>query len=124
MAREHETPQQGPSPEEEGIPDLEESLPAKRRTGDAQEGEMLPGEKPKGAEQHGTTAAEQREGLSQDERLAQEQPDRPPSGSEDDVGRLVEPTERGIDREPQEVAEESGDDEAPSAEEDAVRETP
>jgi hypothetical protein len=64
-----------PSLEAEGIPDHEGPLPEKAATGDAQEGIYPPQDHYVGAEAHGVTVNEAREGASLDERLAAEQPD-------------------------------------------------
>jgi hypothetical protein len=57
------------------IPDHEGPLPGKVITGDAQEGLIEPGDRPRAADRFGTTAEEQREGASLDERIRWEQPD-------------------------------------------------
>ncbi|WP_431782633.1 DUF5709 domain-containing protein [Streptomyces chumphonensis] len=64
----------GRHPEEEGIPDLQDGSPKARRAEDPQR-MPVPGDRPVAAEKHGTTVAEQREGESLDDRLAQEVPD-------------------------------------------------
>jgi hypothetical protein len=80
-----------------------------------------PPDEARGAEDTGTTAAEQREGAPLDERLAEEEADLEPS-ARPDVGRLIEEDAGLVDREKDEVAEEAEDDrESPSAEEAAVR---
>jgi uncharacterized protein DUF5709 len=109
------------SPEDQGIPDLDPALSSKEATGDAQEGLVVPGDEPKGAEQYGTTPQEQREGEPLDDRLEREEPD-----AEDDpgrrAGRLIEEGDGLTDREKDEVAEEAGTDvEGLSSEEAAVR---
>lgn len=77
--------------EDEGIPDHAGPLPAKRATGDQQEGIMLPGEDPAGADQHGTTAAEHRRGEALGDRLAEERPKRPPPREpREEAGQLTE----------------------------------
>src|ERR687891_522782 len=60
-------------PEDEGIPDLDQALPEKEITGDPQEGLVVPRDDPRAVEEHGTTAGEQRDGESLDERLAREE---------------------------------------------------
>ncbi|MEU3841390.1 DUF5709 domain-containing protein [Streptomyces sp. NPDC028635] len=82
-----------------------------------------PPEKPLGVTKYGTTAAEQHDGESLDQRLAQEQPDvQPPSG--DDIGDLpggegepVDP-QAGADRAGRLVAPDEGV--RPDTEKDAV----
>jgi hypothetical protein len=64
-----------PSLEGEGIPDHVGALDEKRPTGDAQEGLYPPQDGYVAAQQHGVTAAEQREGESLDDKLARERPD-------------------------------------------------
>jgi len=64
-----------PSLDAEGIPDLEGPLPEKVATGDAQEGIYPPQDDYVGADAHGVTPHEQREGAILDERVAAELPD-------------------------------------------------
>jgi hypothetical protein len=109
----------GGRPEDEGLPDLDPALPSKEATGDAQEGLVLPRDEPRAADDHGTTAEEQREGEELGGRLDREEPE----GEEADrrqAGRLIE---EGLDdHEKDEVAEEAREDtEGLSAEEAAVR---
>jgi uncharacterized protein DUF5709 len=78
-------------------------------------------DEPRAAEDTGTTAEEQREGASLDERLAEEEPDWEP-GARAEPGRLIDESDGVVDREKDEVAEEAeADREEPSAEEDAIR---
>ena len=108
------------SPEDEGIPDIGRPHPAKRATGDPQEGLILPGESARAAEDTGVTAEEQREGAPLEERLAEEQPDGEP-GQRHDAGRLVDDG-AVLDEEKDLVADEAeGELEGRSAEEAAVR---
>jgi hypothetical protein len=109
-------------PEDEGIPDLDPTLPEKEATGDAQEGLMLPRrDRSRGAEAHGTTAAEQREGKPVGDRLDEEEPDTEP-GEREDAGRLVEEGRGLHDTEKDAVAVAAEDDtEGMTAEEAAVR---
>jgi hypothetical protein len=108
-------------PEDEGIPDLNPTLPAKEATGDAQEGLVLPGDEPRAAEEHGTTAEEQREGEDLDDRLEREEPDRE-EVQRRQAGRLIEDGQGLTDHEKDEVAEEADSDtQGLSAEEAAVR---
>jgi hypothetical protein len=75
----------------------------------------------RGAEDMGTTAAEQREGQPLDERLTEEEPERR-SSERRDAGRLVEEEAGLVDEEQDQVAEEAEEDkEDRSAEESAVR---
>jgi hypothetical protein len=107
-------------PEDQGIPDLDPALPAKEATGDAQEGLVLPGDEPRAAEEHGTTAEEQREGEPLEDRLDREEPDQEAPARR--AGRLIEEGEGLTDREKDEVAEEARDDvEGLSSEEAAIR---
>ena len=109
------------SPEDEGIPDHGGPAPGKEETGDQQEGLLPPGDEPRAAEGFGTTAGEQRERESIDERLAEEAPDREPE-KDRGLGRLVEPGSGLSDQEKDEIAEEAEDDRAGlSAEESAMR---
>ncbi len=109
-------------PEDEGIPDLDPRLPEKEATGDAQEGLLLPRrDRSRGAEAHGTTASEQREGEPVGERLGEEEPEAE-SGEREDAGRLVEDGRGLRDTEKDVVADAAEDDtEGMTAEEAAVR---
>jgi hypothetical protein len=105
-------------PEDEGIPDLGPGLPEKKKTGDPQEGMVVPRDRPRGAE-GATTAREQREGLPVDERLDQEEP-QAEKEERRQAGRLRD--EGDPDTEKDAVADEAEDDvEGLSAEERAVR---
>jgi hypothetical protein len=64
----------GAEPEDEGIPDLTDGSPQAELANDPQR-EPVPGEEPVAAESFGTTFAEQVEGESLDDRLAEEEPD-------------------------------------------------
>ena len=117
-------PRDGPefeSPEDEGIPDIGRPHPAKRATGDPQEGIVVPRDEPRASEDWGTTAAEQREEEPLEDRLREEVPDREP-GQRPEAGRLVEEGSGLLDEEKDLVApdleEETG---GLSAEEAAVR---
>ena len=61
--------------EAEGIPDPGEVLDSKRITGDAQEGEPVPGDRPGESVEYGMTAYEERHGEGLSGRLAREEPD-------------------------------------------------
>lgn len=107
--------------EDEGIPDIGKPHPAKRATGDPQEGLIAPRDSARAAEDTGVTAEEQREGASLDERLSEERPDGAP-GSRHDAGRLVEPGSDVVDEEKDLVADAVEEElEGRSAEEAAVR---
>jgi hypothetical protein len=109
------------SPEEEGIPDHGGPAPGKKATGDQQEGLLPPGDEPRAAEGFGTTAEEQREGESLDEKLAEEVPDREPP-RRTSMGRLIDPGSGVADQEKDEIAEEAEEDlSGLSAEEAALR---
>jgi hypothetical protein len=97
------------TPEDEGIPEHGGPARGKRETGDPQEGLLLPDDEPRAADRSGTTAEEQREGESLDEKLAEELPDRE-SSRRTSMGRLIEPASGVTDREKEEVAEEAEDD--------------
>jgi hypothetical protein len=108
--------------EDEGIPDHGGPAPGKEATGDQQEGLLPPGDEPRAAEGFGTTAEEQREGESLEEKLEEETPDRNPREPRH-MGRLVEEGSGLTDREKDEVAEEADADRAGfTAEEAAMRE--
>ena len=115
-----ETAPEHESPEDEGIPDIGRPHPAKRATGDPQEGLILPGESARAAESSGVTAEEQREGEPLEQRLAQELPDTEP-GTRQEAGRLVDDS-AVLDDEKDLVADAAEDElEGRSAEEVAVR---
>jgi hypothetical protein len=84
--------------EAEGIPDPGEALASKEITGDAQEGEPVPGDRPGESVEFGMTAYEERHGEALSGRLDREQPDvlTDESVSEDDDGdeSLENPYER------------------------------
>jgi hypothetical protein len=60
--------------DQEGIPDLDEPARGKAETGDPQEGQMPPSDRPDSLG-WGTTAAEQREGEPLSMKIARERPD-------------------------------------------------
>jgi hypothetical protein len=121
MNDERRPEEEADSPEEEGIPEHGGPAPGKRETGDQQEGLLPPGDEPRGAEGFGTTAREQRERESLDQKLAEEASDVEP-GKRPGSGRLVEPGSGVSDEEENEVAEEADDDRSGlSAEEAAMR---
>ena len=87
------------------------------------EGEIPPGDEAKGAEEWGITAREERLDEPMADRVRREEPDRPGGGADDvPVGRLVQPDSGMVDadREATEVAMETTDDGALSAEEAAM----
>ena len=108
------------STEDEGTPDIGRPHPAKRATGDPQEGLIVPRDEARAAEDTGVTAEEQREGASLDERLAEEEPDRE-AGRRHEAGRLLDES-AVLDEEKDLVAETAEEElEGRSAEEVAVR---
>lgn len=107
--------------EDEGIPDIGRPHPAKKTTGDPQEGLIAPRDIARAAENTGVTAAEQREGASLDERVSEDEPERE-GGPRHDAGRLVEDGAGLVDEEKDLVADAAEDElEGRSAEEAAVR---
>ena len=103
----------------EGIPTLEEPV-------NVDEGMIPPGDSPRGADEFGTTAAEQRRGESLAQRDAQTEPDVGPGGAgERATERMIADGDEGpgdVDDEKDVVAEEAAQPgTAPSAEEAAVR---
>ena len=64
-----------PDPAREGVPEFDDIAPGKWETGDPQEGTYPPRDHAIAANAHGTTAAEELEGESLDEKLAREMPD-------------------------------------------------
>ena len=120
------------SPEDEGIPDLQDGSPEQYRTEDPQEA-ALPGDEPVAVDDFGTTAEEMREGEPLDERLRREEPERTEPETEPETeagagpdafaGRIVEEDEGAHpDTEPDAVAREADDDSGGyTAEERAMR---
>ncbi|REF00091.1 DUF5709 domain-containing protein [Thermomonospora umbrina] len=110
--------------EDEGIPDLQDGTPEQQWAEDPQE-MALPGERPVGVEQYGTTADEQTSGESLDHKLDRERPDegveRPDTSRT--AGRIVEEDEGARpDREKDNVADDVGPDSGGfTVEEDAMR---
>lgn len=64
----------GAQPEDEGIPDLQDGWPEAELANDPQQ-MPVPGDEPVAVESYGTTFAEQVEGESLDDHLAEEEPD-------------------------------------------------
>jgi hypothetical protein len=120
MERNRGTEAEHESLEDEGIPDIGVPHPAKRSTGDPQEGLIAPRDQARAAEDTGVTAEEQREGASLDERIAEEEPDEEP-GRRHEAGRLVE--DGGLIDEEKDLVADAAEDEVEgrSAEETAVR---
>jgi hypothetical protein len=91
-----------------------------RTSGDPDERTIPPGEEARGSEDHGTTAAEQREGADLDRRLDQEQ--EPEQRRRRERARRLREKGSGLtDQEKDLVAEEGEVASGPAAEEDAVR---
>jgi hypothetical protein len=113
-------------PEDEGIPDLDQALPQKEITGDPQEGLVVPRDEPRAVEEHGTTAEEQREGESLDERLAREEEEKDQGGPRprERAGTLAEDGSGLTDTEQDEVGEQAEAAEGRTAEEEALRVEP
>ncbi|MFC5753818.1 DUF5709 domain-containing protein [Actinomadura rugatobispora] len=104
------------SPEDDGIPDLQDGTPEQYWTEDPQEA-ALPGDEPVAVDDFGTTAEEMREGEPLDERLRREEPERPAPADEPaapapaPAGRIVEEDEGArTDTEPDAVARDEGAD--------------
>ncbi|KAB7846870.1 DUF5709 domain-containing protein [Streptomyces mobaraensis] len=96
----------GASPEDEGIPDLQDGTPEQQRSSDPQR-MPVPGDTPTAVTEERPTAEELREGRPLDERLDEEEP-------EADPARLAGPTRPARDEpEPDEPAPgaEAGDEE-------------
>ncbi len=107
--------------EAEGIPDPGEALASKEITGDTQEGEPVPGDRPGESVEYGMTAYEERHGEGLSGRLDREEPDvltdesvaEPPRGDDENsdtpygqergVGRLVDDDEGAREDETAEV---------------------
>ncbi|MEU7940259.1 DUF5709 domain-containing protein [Microbispora bryophytorum] len=98
--------------EDEGIPDLQEGTPEQQWAEDPQE-MPLPGDRPLGLDEYGTTPNEMREGESLGRRLSREVPEEDVrSGTEPGrAGRLVDPDGgMGVDTEKDMIAEDVGPD--------------
>ncbi|MEU6431189.1 DUF5709 domain-containing protein [Microbispora sp. NPDC046973] len=119
--------------EDEGIPDLQEGTPGQQWAEDPQE-MPLPGDRPLGLDEYGTTPNEMREGESLGGRLSREVPDVDATadpaqpgryGTEEpgQAGRLVDPDGgMGVDTEKDMIAEDVGPDLGGyTAEEQAMR---
>lgn len=107
---------------DEGVQLLEGQHPGKIASGDTHDGVVPPRTFPLGAEEYGTTAAEQRQGDSVSQRAAREEPETEIPNVH--AGRLVEPGggEDWNDGEKDEIATTAGyDDGGYSAEEQAVQ---
>lgn len=120
-------PDPGSPLEDAGVPALQDASPGQRIAGDPYEEVDVTHDRPLAAEAYGTTAREQRDGETLEQRLAHEEPDvgvdeplHPDAGS---AGRLVEPDEGAHgDVEKDAVARSLGADAGGlSAEEAAVR---
>lgn len=94
--------------EDEGLASPDPAMAGKRITGDPQDDMPVPGDRPVGVDEFGTTVAEQQEGEPLDLRLSREQPDLAagsapdmsenadnpyPADREERVGRIVETDE-------------------------------
>jgi hypothetical protein len=126
MSESHdETLPRDTSPEEEGIPDVDELPPGLARTGDPLEGIVAPRDHPLAADDYGTTPAEEALGESLEQRMLREEPE--PLGwalADDDVEpAAVQPDEGMVDYDDtaEEVADLVADPFGLSAEEAAVR---
>ena len=121
MDREPQNAPEHESAEDEGIPDIGRPHPAKRATGDPQEGLMVPRDEPRGADDWGTTAEEQIEGRPMADRLDAEAPDTE-IGDREQPGRLREDGFGLVDLEKDLVATDAEEDvEGLTAEEAAMR---
>jgi hypothetical protein len=117
----------GAALEQEGISELEDQPASKILTGETPEGIIPPRDYPLGAEEYGTTAAEEAIGETVAQRVAREEPDLSGDDVRDDderlAGRLVQPDAGMADAD--DTAEELGyvvpDVAGLSAEEAAVR---
>jgi hypothetical protein len=117
------------APEDEGIPDTEDQPPGKILSGETPEGMVPPRDHPLGADEFGTTAAEESAGESFARRVAREEPDSLAGVLADDddgrplAGRLVQPDLGMVDTDdtPEEVADAVPDVVGLSAEEAAMR---
>ena len=110
----------GAAPEDEGIPDLQDDSPEREWSEDPQR-QAVPGDVPVAAESFGTTGAEQAQGESLADRLAQEEPEvderTAVAGPPDEAAGRLTLTDPHSDFR----ADAPGDDAGLSAEEEAVR---
>lgn len=119
--------------EEEGLPGMQDGLPEKRATGDAQEGIDPPRDYATAVEDYGTTAAEEAAGEPLELRVSREEPDvlaradlpasaPPPQQDPDEpAGRLTAPDQGAhADEEKDAVASDVGTDEGGYAAEEAA----
>lgn len=117
----------GAALEEEGIPELEDQPVGKILSGETPEGVVPPRDHPLGAEEFGTTAAEERAGETFAQRAAREVPDLGlDQGVGDDQplgGRIVQPDSGivDVDDTPEELGDVAPDVGGLSAEEEAMR---
>lgn len=118
----------GAALEEEGIPELEDQPPGKVLSGETPEGIVPPRDYPLGAEEYGTTAAEEAIGETVAVRAAREELPLSADGPLDDdrhalAGRLVQPDSGVVDVDDtaDEFAYDVADGVALSAEEAAIR---
>lgn len=105
MTERHHRPEPISDLEQEGIPEMEGSFPGEAATGTTWDGVVAPGDEPKGVEEFGITAAEERLDEPLSVRLDREIPDEEvegesPSGDEiTGYGRLVDPFGASVDDE-------------------------
>ena len=120
MDRERQPDPDDRTAEDEGIPEMEGPPEGQERTSDSPAGMVVPRDEPRAAEDHGTTATEQREGESLGERLAEEEPEGGDEADREQAGRLHD--DDPVDTEKDLVADEAEADTAGlTAEEAAVR---
>jgi hypothetical protein len=98
---------------------VEDRTPEEPQPGEIPEEQLIPDE-PQAVDEPGTTAEEQREGETLDERLEEEEPDHSAEEREQ-AGLLLEEGRGLIDAEKDEVAEMADAQEGLTAEEEAVR---
>jgi hypothetical protein len=116
----------GAALEQEGIPELEDQPAGKVLTGETPEGIIPPRDYPVGAEEYGTTVAEETVGETVGQRVAREEPDLSGDGVRGDdrhlAGRLVQPDAgMAVDDTAEELGDAVPDMAGLSAEEEAVR---
>ena len=125
MVDEEQLPRPAPDVTEAGIPAVDEVPEEMVLTGDTMEGEMPPLEHPQGVEEYGTTALEERQPESLEDRLAREQPE-VGGGVDAALGPVAQPDAGYAMLDPDSDLvgdEETGLDDTPAPEEAALRAT-
>ncbi|MGK5558653.1 DUF5709 domain-containing protein [Actinomadura kijaniata] len=119
---EYEPERRATTPEDDGIPDLQDGTPQQQWAEDPQR-MVLPGDRSMTLDEYGTTVEEMRQGEPLSRRLEREEPEVPipPNEPIEPAGRIVEDNEGiGPDTEKDAVARETADESGFTAEESAM----